>query len=163
MGTSDDEVKHENDQPDPVSTTTCWVSLVILTVDIGYNCGQGAIQRHGVRTLLIGCMGVLGLFCIEFTFFLAMNCPRLMSWTPKVSIVIDFLGVSFSIFWLLLLPLFFPLAVLRMFSSLFLNLALSFSFAFIRGRGLKSLGWLEIFVLEFLDDRGKCDNMLLFR
>ena len=35
LGTGDDEVKHENSQPEPVSTSASSVSLVLLTVDIG--------------------------------------------------------------------------------------------------------------------------------
>ena len=35
MGTGNDEVKHETDQPELVSTNAGWVSLILLTVDIG--------------------------------------------------------------------------------------------------------------------------------
>ena len=53
----DDEVKRENAQPDPVSTTASFSSLVLLTVDLQYNGGHGAGQRLGFRTLVIGVMG----------------------------------------------------------------------------------------------------------
>ena len=59
-----------------------------------------------------------------------MNGPILMSWAPKVSLAIDFLGVSFSVLWLLFLPLLFYLSILRLFTSLFLTPYLAFSFAF---------------------------------
>ena len=57
MVNGDDEVKRENAQPDPVSTTASFSSLVLLTVDLQYNGGHGAGQRLGFRTLVIGVMG----------------------------------------------------------------------------------------------------------
>ena len=80
----------------------------------------------------------LGFFRLYFIFLWAMNGPSLMSWAPKVSFVLDFIGVRFSIFWLLLIPLFFPFAIPSLFASLFLTLALAFCFAFSRGRSLKT-------------------------
>ena len=87
-------------------------------------------------------MGALGLFRIEFTFSWAMNVPSLMSWAPKISLIIDFLGVRFSVSWLFLLPLLFSLAKLRLFASLFLTLEffLAFYFAFEGEQGIKILG-----------------------
>ena len=63
-----------------------------------------------------------------------------MGRAPKVSLVIEFIGVQFSVFWTLLIPLFFPLAILRLFSRLIPNLALDFYFSFSGGQGLKYLG-----------------------
>ena len=92
--------------------------------------------------MLIELMGGPGLFCLELTFFWEINGPILMSWAPKVSFVIDSLGVFLSVFWILLLPLLFPFAITRLCSSLFMTLALAFyfDFSFARGRGLKALG-----------------------
>ena len=59
-----------------------------------------------------------------------MDGPSLVRWAPKVSLFIDFLGVSLFIFWLLLIPLFFPFSIFILFASRFLALALVFSFAF---------------------------------
>ena len=80
--------------------------------------------------LLIVVMGGLGLLRLEFTLLWAIDGPSLVSWAPKVSLVVNFLGVSLSIFWVLLLPVFFPFSILVLFSCRFMALVLDFSFAF---------------------------------
>ena len=59
-----------------------------------------------------------------------MDGLSLVCWAQKVSLVIYFLGISLSIFWLFLLPLLFPLSILGLFDSQFLTLAIAFYVAF---------------------------------
>ena len=79
--------------------------------------------------LLVGVMGGLD-FCLELAFFRSMDGPRLVNWTPKVSLIIYFLGVGLSIFWFLLLPLLFPSFILGLFYDCFLTMVLPFYFHF---------------------------------
>ena len=83
---------------------------------------------------MIGVMVGLGLFCLEITLLWEMDGPSLVCWAQKVSLVIYFIGISLSISWFFLLPLFFPLSILGLFAGQFPTLALalffSFSFAF---------------------------------
>ena len=65
--------------------------------------------------LLVG--GMIGL-CLRLNleFFWSMDGPRLVRWTPKVSIIIYFLGVGLSMFGFLLLILLFQFSTLGLFA-----------------------------------------------
>ena len=41
---------------------------------------------------------------LDFTLFWEMDGASLVCWSPEVSLVVDFIGFSLSIFWILLLP-----------------------------------------------------------
>ena len=79
---------------------------------------------------MVGSTIGLGLLRLYFSFFCTINHPSLMSRAPAVSLVFDFLSVCFPVLWLLLLPLVFSLALLRILASLFLDISLSFTFDF---------------------------------
>ena len=78
--------------------------------------------------LLVGFMIGLGLLSLEFEFVWTMDFPSLVSRAPIIGLVIDLLGVCFSVFSLLLLPLLFYLTILILFESLFRTLYLAFNF-----------------------------------
>ena len=59
-----------------------------------------------------------------------MDGPRLVCGTPKVSLIVYFIGVGLSIFWLLILPFLFPFYILGLFAMWIINLALNFDFVF---------------------------------
>ena len=108
----------------------------------------------------------VGFFRLEFAFLWTMNRPNLVSRSPVVSLAIDFLGVCLPVPCILLIPLFFSLPILILIVSMFLNLALDFSFSlaftFASRRGLEILGKFEVVVFHFLNNRCKCNNLFLF-
>ena len=95
-----------------------------------------------------------------------MNCPSLVIREPTVSLVVEFLGVCFPVLGILLLSLLFYLPIMRLLGSMFLTLALAFTFllefTFSGRRGHEFLGNFEVVVFHFLNHRGKCNNMFLF-
>ena len=99
------------------------------------------------------------------TLFILMYGPCLVCWTQKVSLIVWFLGVCLSIFWLLLLPLLFTFSVLGLFLRWFLTLALALSFVFYFSFSwrwqLKTLGELQVIVLDFIHYAGKGYDLLL--
>ena len=79
---------------------------------------------------MIGVTGGLELFCLDITLFGEMDCPCLVRWEQKVSLIVYFIGVGLSIFWFLLLPLLFNFSIQGRFASWFLTLSPYFYFAF---------------------------------
>ena len=102
-------------------------------------------------------------FDIEFIW--AVDCPRLVSGSPVIFLVVNPLGFCFPALRIFLLPLFFSPSNFCFLASLFLTLALAFTLspalAVSGRRRLGIIGNLKVVIIELLNDGGNCDDLFL--